>query len=323
MQKQSMLIREATEKDYAAIVDIQNKQKLSWPERAGTVEALKQGDARRNPRFAYNRWIAEIDQQTVGFCSYAQISPYNQHTTFYINVAVREKYRNQGIGTALCKMMFNELNKYPDAIICADAFDIYPGGLNFLAKFGIKETWRETPVELDVSKCDTAILKSILQKLADENIEIKTIAELSSDPERNRKMYDIYTTLSVQVPGEEGYVYSKPDYHDWLAGQIDDPSILHDAYLIVLHEGKYVGLKEVGMELNSQAIQCGLMAVLPEYQRKGIAYAMQLKTIEYAKGINCRMLKSCTATSNLPMQNLYAKLGYKKVYEWIQCMRMF
>lgn len=88
-----------------------------------------------------------------------------------------------------------------------------------------------------------------------------------------------------------------------------------------LHGEDYVGLKEVGMLRDSGAIQCGLMAVLPPFQRLGLARAMQLRTVEYAKRIGCHALKSCTATLNRPMLELYGKLGYRRLYEWGQFQR--
>ena len=72
---------------------------------------------------------------------------------------------------------------------------------------------------------------------------------------------------------------------------------------------------------DSGAIQCGLMAVLPPFQRLGLARAMQLLTVEYAKRIGCPSLKSCTATSNRPMLELDEGLGYRRLYEWAQYQR--
>lgn len=68
------------------------------------------------------------------------------------------------------------------------------------------------------------------------------------------------------------------------------------------------------------SVACGLMAVAPECRRRGLARVMRQRTIEYAKRSGCATLKSCTATCNAAMQELYASLGYRKLYEWSQHM---
>ena len=102
--------------------------------------------------------------------------------------------------------------------------------------------------------------------------------------------------------------------------QIDDPSTLAEAYQVVLHGDRWIGLKEVGKGAAPGSVACGLMAVAPEFRRRGLARVMQRKTIEYAKRTGCAALKSCTATCNVPMLELYASLGYRRLYEWSQHM---
>lgn len=316
-----MRIREANEGDYTAIIDIQKGQKLAWPERAGSVDALKVADAARNPRFLLRRWIAETDDGAVGFVSASEMATYNSRRAFAMNIAVREGQRGQGIGTALFSSMQAWLGGIGDGVLSADGYTLYPGDMGFLEGLGFRETWRETPVELDVAACDTGRLSELEALLKRQDVTILSLRELEDDPDRDRRLHELYSRLASQVPSEEGYVYEKPSFEDWHSEQIEDPSTLHDAYLVARHGAEYIGLKEVGMMPGSKSMQCGLMAVLPVWQRRGIARAMQLKTIDYAKRIGCGRLKSCTATSNAPMQNLYAALGYVKILEWVQYLR--
>ena len=315
-----MTIREAAKNDYEAIIDIRNNQNIPWPEQLRTAEALRNADARRNPKYIYKRFIAEEVGVPVGVGAFAEQGTYNGKPQFSINIAVREAFRGKGIGTALYDAVFNELKDKTGAVIRADGFTLYPRGMKFLEKQGFKEVWRETPVELDVSFCDLSGLNGLLSKLAGQGIAIRSLAELNDDPDRNRKLFEAYTKMSPQVPSEEGYIWETPDFDEWMEYQINDPSTLLESYFVAVYDNRYIGLKEVGMLPGTNAIQCGLMAVLPEYQHKGIAKAMQLKTIDYARKIGCPVLKSCTATCNTPMQQLYEKLGYVKRYEWAQYM---
>lgn len=319
-----VLVRPAGRADFPAIVEVWKAQGIAWPERAASAAALEETDSRRDPGRLRLRFLAEVEGRAAGFLSCIEIDAYNGRRAFSVNVAVLPDFRGRGLGTALFRDLEAALaaSAIPaDGLLCADGYTICPEGMRFLEGLGFRETWRETPVILDVAGCDTAALPGLLALLEARGLRIRSLAELSGDPDRDRKLYELYDTAKRQVPTEEGYIWERQDFDEWRAEQIEDPSTLLDAYLVALHGEEYVGLKEVGMLRDSGAIQCGLMAVLPPFQRLGLARAMQLLTVEYAKRSGCPSLKSCTATSNRPMLELYDRLGYRRLYEWAQCQR--
>lgn len=56
-------------------------------------------------------------------------------------------------------------------------------------------------------------------------------------------------------------------------------------------------------------------------RNRGIGLAMQLRGIAYAREHGYRLLKTCTAIQNAPMQALFNKLGYARDPEWQQCQK--
>ncbi len=315
-----MIIREASDQHYQAIIEIRNAQAIAWPERARTVETLREIDRNRNPESFCKRWVAEDASGIVGFSSCVQGGPYNGKKTLMAEVAVREGFRDRGIGTKLFAALREAADRLSPAFLCADGYTIYPRGNTYLERMGFRETWRETPVILDVATASLDSLESDSSALEAEGFSFKTLSDLAGTPGRDEKLYQLYIALSPTVPSEDGFVYEAPPFSDWKEEQIDDPSILHDAYQIVLKGERWIGLKEVGRGNKEGSVACGLMGVLPEFRRRGLAKIMQLKTIAYAKRVGCDELKSCTATCNVPMQELYASLGYRKLYEWSQHM---
>lgn len=317
-------IREAGRADFTALVEVWKAQGIAWPERAASAAALEEADSRRAPGRLCLRSLAEAEGKAAGFLSCVETDAYNGRRAFSVNVAVLPAFRRRGLGTALFRRLeadLADLGDFPGGILCADGYTICPGGMRFLESLGFRETWRETPVVLDVASCDTAALPGLLASLESRGLRIRSLAELAGDPGRDRRLYELYDTAKRQVPTEEGYIWERQDFDEWRREQIEDPSTLPEAYLVALRGEDYVGLKEVGMLRDSGAIQCGLMAVLPPCQRLGLARAMQLMSVDYAKRIGCPSLKSCTATSNRPMLELYDKLGYRRLYEWAQYQR--
>ncbi len=315
-----MQIREFTENDYPGIVSIHNSLNISWPERPRTPDGWAQADRNRNPKCKFQRWVAVQDNQVVGFASYGQIGFDPNSQRFAVNVEVSPNYQHQGIGGALYDHIVQGLQPLNPRILRADAFTNLPQGFRFLQKRGFYEAFRETPVRIQIASFDPSPYAQLDAKLADQGIVIKTLREMESDPERDRKLYDLYWEVSEDVPHEDAEI-ERPEFEEWVEWGVYDPFILPDAYFIAVYEDKYVGLRELGKDPDNDVLLGGLLGVRNTYRKQGIGLAMQLRGIAYAKKHGYPELKTCTAVHNYPMQALFNKLGYERGPEWLQCQK--
>jgi mycothiol synthase len=315
-----MRIREFTQDDYPAMVNIHNSLNIIWPERPRTPEAWAVVDQNRSPRDKRARWVAIEGERVVGFASYSQGPLEYPPQSFYVNVEVHPEYQNCGIGAALYDQVMEGLEAFKPPALRADAFTNLPQGFRFLQKRGFYEAFRETPVHLDVITFDPTPYAGLEDKLKAEGIVIRTLPELESDPDRNRKLYNLYWEANEDVP-HEGETSERPEFGEWLGWGLNDPSILHDAYFLAVRGDEYIGLRELGRYQDSDTLLGGLLGVRREYRQRGIGLTMQLRGIAFAKGHGYRLLKTCTAVQNAPMQALFNKLGYARDPEWQQCQK--
>ena len=315
-----MHIRPFAPDDYPAVVDIHNSLNIVWPERPRTPEAWAATDRNRGANYKLQRWVAVEEDRVVGFSSYAQGPWEYPPQSFYVNVEVFPDYQRRGIGSALYDQVMEGLQAFHPPALRADAFTNLPQGFTFLQKRGFYEAFRETPVHLDVAAFDPGPYAGLEAKLKAEGIVIKTLQELETDPGRDRKVYDLYWEANRDVP-HEGEESEKPDFDAWLSWGFNDLSILHDAYFIAVHGDEYIGLREMGKYPDSDMLLGSLLGVRREYRNRGIGLAMQLRGIAYAREHGYRLLKTCTAIQNAPMQALFNKLGYARDPEWQQCQR--
>ena len=316
----TMQIRSVTHEDYPALVAIHNSQGIVWPEWPRTPEAWANADRNRSPKSNVQRWIAAEDGQAVGFASFAQ-HPWNYPPqSIYVNVEVLPAYQRCGIGSALYEQVMDGLRGFNPPALRADAFTNLPRGFSFLQKRGFYEAFRETPVHLDVTRFDPSPYAGLEPKLNDQGIFIKTVAELKSDPGRDRKIYELYCTVDADVP-REGDEITNPDFDDWLGWGLNDPAVLQDAYLIAVHGDDYVGLRELGSYSDREVLLGSLLGVRRDYRKRGIALAMQLRNIAYGREHGYRLLKDCTAIQNAPMQAMFNQLGFTRDPEWQQCQK--
>ena len=315
-----MQIRDFTSEDYPPLVNIHNSLNIIWPERSCTPEAWAAADQSRNPKIRHKRWVAVEDGLVVGFASYVQ-SPWSYPPgSFYVNLEVHPDRQRRGIGSALYNQVMDEMQSFNPTALRADAFTNLPQGFTFLQKRGFYEAFRETPVHLDVTAFDPSPYVGLEPKLKTEGIVIKTLRELESDPERNRKIYNLMCEVDKDLP-HEGNEYSEPDFENWVGWGLNDPSILQDAYFIAKRGDEYIGMRELFSYTDHAALLGGLLGVRREYRNRSIGLAMQLRGIAYARERGYCLLKTCTAVQNVPMQALFNKLGYDRDPEWQQCQK--
>lgn len=315
-----MEIRHFTPNDYPAIANIHNRLNIVWPERPRTPEGWAEADRHRNPKCKFQRWVAVKDGHVAGFGSYGQSSFDYHPQRFYVNVEVSPGEQRQGIGAVLYDQIMAGLQPFDPRVLRANAFTNLPQGFSFLQKRGFYEAFRETPVHLDVTAFDPSPYANLEARLLSKGIVIKTLREMEPDPDRDRKIYDLYWEATEDLPQEEPRI-EKQAFDEWVQWGLNDPTILHDAYFIALRGDEYVGLRELGKDPDSNVLLGGLLGVRRAYRQQGIGLAMQLRGIAYAKAHGYPQLKTCTAIQNVPMQALFNKLGYARDPEWQQCQK--
>jgi len=315
-----MNIRDFTTNDYPATVNIHNSLNIIWPEAPRTPEGWAKADQNRNPKHAFQRWVAVIDGEVAGFGTYWQSSADYHRQWFNVNVEVSPNQQRQGVGAALYDQVMAGLQPFDPRVLRADAFTNLPQGFRFLQKRGFYEAFRETPVHLDIASFDSSPYADLDAKLLGKGIVIRSLRELESDPGRDRKTYDLYWAIVEDVPQEETRI-EKPDFFEWVKWGLNDPTILHDAYFVAVCGDEYVGLSELGKDPDNDVLQGGLFGVRLAYRKQGISLALQLRGIAYGREHAHPVLKTCTAIHNVPMQALFNKLGFARDPEWQQCQK--
>lgn len=315
-----MNIRPFSADDYPAVVAIHNSLNIVWPEQPRTPEGWAEADRNRDPKCKFQRWVAVKDGEVVGFGSYGQSSFDYHPQRFYIKVEVSPSYQRQGVGAALYNQIMAGLQSFNPRVLRADAFTNLPQGFTFLQKRGFYEAFRETPVHLDITSFDPSPYAGLEAKLLAKGVVIKTLREMESDPDRDRKIYDLYWEATADLPQEEPGI-EKQDFDEWIKWGLHDPTILPDAYFLAVRGEEYVGLRELGKDPDSNLLLGGLLGVRRAYRKQGIGLAMQLRGIAYAREHGYPQLKTCTAVQNYAMQALFNKLGYTRDPEWLQCQK--
>ena len=116
-------------------------------------------------------------------------------------------------------------------------------------------------------------------------------------------------------PGE----YDPIPFEQLDAFMFNNPRLLPEAYIIAKHGPEYVGISYVFKnEKEPQVLSQGDTGVRRDYRGQGIAVALKLKVIEFARQHGYNMVRTRNASTNMPMLAVNTKLGFKRKIGWIQ-----
>lgn len=199
-------------------------------------------------------------------------------------------------------------------------------GVRFLTDRGHVESMRDGGARLDLSTFDPARPAEAEERAATTaGITIRTLAELKTDPDRDRKLHTLFEEIMVDVPplGERTPVL----FDTFVRTRLDRPDLLPDAYFIaVAPSGEYAGVSALNRPPDGSLdhLSTGVTGVRRPWRRNGLALVLKRRGLIYAKSQpGCRYVATWNASHNAPILALNARLGFVRAPWRIHLVRTF
>jgi GNAT superfamily N-acetyltransferase len=106
-------------------------------------------------------------------------------------------------------------------------------------------------------------------------------------------------------------------FEKWRKDIIEDPMFLPDAYFVALDGAEYVGMSNLWDDRASDHLNTGLTGVKRSHRRRGIATALKVRAIAYAKANGHPLIKTGNEVGNRPMLSINQRLGFVRQPDWI------
>lgn len=313
-------IRESqpTDAEYEALVGISN---ALFPEYQSSAQELRYADQNFDTsKYLKKRYVAEdaITGRIAGHAEYRHRPSRFHPQRFQVWIEVHPHSQRQGIGSRLYERVLEDLGGLGARWAQTQASETMPGSVEFLTRRGFAEISREWESRINPQEFDPTSFQSYLDGVVAQGIEIVTLAEeRERDPDWVLKAYDLTVAIERDIPSPNEY--TPPSLEHFVRFHIEAPEALLDAYFVAKDGGRYVGESVLGRNLTGPSpLFQDLTGVLREYRGRGIAMALKLKVLEYAKRGGYDMLKTWNSTLNAPMLGINQKLGFVRQPAWIE-----
>jgi mycothiol synthase len=312
-----MKIRSGTHADYA---DIKRVSNLAMPEYGLTVEQLQGWDETLDPKCKLGYFIAEDDGEAVGYASYIQWIDVYHPQIFWISVEVIPDYQQQGIGTDLYNALSSALTLHQPIAFKSSIYDGNHGAQIASQKLGFQEYSRRLEFLCYLSTFDMSKYAPLLDRLRDEEVRFIPISDLIHDDESVIDIYNLQWSLELDVPIEE--TLTQPSVSQWRKSVIDRDMFMGDASFVAMQDDDYMGLTEV-FKYSDDYLYIEFTGTRPKYRRRGIATAMKVLGMQWAKDKGFQSIGTTNDAANTGMITINKKLGFIAKPARLQIEKLF
>ena len=299
--------------DYEAAVRIHN---ALWPDNEETAQEWRFWDESRGPESMHERLIGEADGRVVACASYGESPWAHVPGKYFLDILVLQDSQRRGYGSAIFDHILECLDGRDPAprVLTSWTREDKADSVRFLAKRGFAEGLRLEVSRLSLDSFDRERFSAYETRCEDLGLAVRTVADLSeSDPDWKRKLYEFQWEITQDVPMDDPP--TKLPFDTWQK-KFASPTFLPEAWFMAVDGDRYVGMSTLWLCMGDRKkLWTGMTGVSRDYRRKGVATALKLRAIEYAKKRGVEFLETDNEESN-PMYAINVRLGFEPQPAW-------
>ena len=303
--------------DYEKVVAIDN---AIDPDFTDSVENWMHRDANHNPEHLLRRFIAERNGEAVAFGHYMHQSWSFREDKYMIWVGVHPDHQGNGYGSALWDYMMAQLMKREPGELVSLMRENRTRAVRFLENRGFEQVMRYQVSRINPQAFDPLPFAEKVARVEQSGIAIKTLAQLQEeDPDWLQKTYDLNWETVQDVPSVDGH--TKTPLDEWTKKFLDRPNFMPEGWFIALDGADYVGLTMLWRDsTRSDKLVTGLTGVVGSHRRRGIATALKVRALTYARERGIVEVDTDNEDNN-PMYQLNLQLGFEPVPAMVEMRR--
>lgn len=299
----AVIIRTPGSKDIEAVVAISRE---GYPESPENPKHWQEPDARRY-------FVAEEDGEVVGYgCLKPDLGRQPDVPQYRLHLGVRPDRRGRTIGGRLYEHLYEALVSLRATNVWARVRQTETDALAFLERRGFVDRQRSVRLALDVPA-------SVPEVSPPPGIHITTLKdELDRNPACWPAIHELLNLCSADIPTANP---TPPVTFEEFERDMRDPALLFDGFFLAKAEERYVGLSFLATAGSPATLGQRLTGTHPEFRRRGIAMALKVCTMRYAREHGYQRIITATNALNTGMLAVNQAVGFKHWYTEVRLHR--
>jgi ribosomal protein S18 acetylase RimI-like enzyme len=233
-------------------------------------------------------------------------SPANHFDTW---IGVNPPFRRQGIGSAVWKVLLEDLKAQgADQLVC-EVFEKESAGMAFAEKCGFRIDRHKFHSILDLPTFDETPFLPIIAALEAQGFRFCTLADLPDDLDTQRKYYELNYAAVRDIPGEfwnfEAYAQF---FKERILGAV---WFRREGQILAVDGNTLAGFASVSLSPETQSAYNTTTGVARGYRGRHIGLALKVLAARYAHQSGVRHVITDNDSLNAPILAINRKMGYQ------------
>jgi GNAT superfamily N-acetyltransferase len=288
--------------DWDAIVALINAVELE----PITVDMLHERD-QRTP--GSERWrVAEDETARVVGISESAREPWMTADEAWLWVAVDPSAQGQGAGVALFDDALARTCARGATTLRSQVRDDRPDDLAIAERRGFRIDRHVFDATLELAAFDERPLADAIDAAQVAGFRFLIMAEAGASREMQRQVYDLNRRVSGGIPGAGAAFAPFEDFKGYVFGA---RWYRPEGQILAFHGARLIGFTDVGYFTHTNSAYNMMTGVDRAYRGRGIALALKLLAIRYARTTGAALIRTNNDSENAPVLALNRKLGYQ------------
>jgi mycothiol synthase len=307
---------EPTDREYEAVAHINalgEKDELLDFEPCSGAE-LRELDGSLDPsRYTLRRYVAEdtVSGTLAGYAFYAHTPWAFDPKVFWASVRCDPSYRRRGIGRELYTKVVDDLARIGATRVLMEATEGDEAVIAALVRRGFREQMRSTEYILKTSDARLEDFRRYDERVEAAGIEIFALPALAErDPGWLPKLHALHNDVmrDIPLPDEIDPFRPLPAFQEYLCGL---PEALPDACFVAARGERYVGECVLHRsQVDPGCLDHLITGIDRAYRGSGVAIALKLRTIEYARSKGYERISTWVESNNPGMVEINRRFGF-------------
>jgi len=305
-------LREFTAGDYELLGGLFGAVLPEYPDMG---EEFREDDRHIRPPARFKRWIVEREGRAVAMVDYHQHNRLYHPRKYFVELDVHPDCRRRGLGRALYGFVMAELAALDPWIVRVESREDMTDAARMLEAEGYRRVQRYEEWRLDLRALDLEPFRREVAARAPAGLRLASLQELSSIPGHRRLLYELREPLLEDVPNVD--TRTPATFEQFEERYFGNPHHAPEGVAIILDGDRWVGLSEMMRTEDPGTLQVGLTAVRREYRGRGVASALKLRVLEWAKAGAYAEAMTWVEEGNNPMLGINKRLGFRPRPAWV------